>query len=68
MIEGTSSGNVLMKSYRVFVKEEVTINHNNSNGKSQATKATFMSAIPSVSGFDYSVRAYKKAHILGLMR
>jgi hypothetical protein len=23
MIEGTSSGNVLMKSYRVFVKEEV---------------------------------------------
>jgi hypothetical protein len=58
MIEGTSSGNVLMKnSYRVFVKEEVGNQsqlNKISNGKSQATKATFMSAIPSVSGFDYS--------------
>jgi hypothetical protein len=61
MIEGTSSGNVLMKIATVFVKEAGNQSQLNkiSNGKSQATKATFMSA-PSVSGFDYSNELTRK--------
>lgn len=68
MIEGSANGNVLMKnSYRVFVKEVSggqSQFSKSSNGKALETKGAFMTAIPSVSGFDYtSVSTQESSHI-----
>jgi hypothetical protein len=66
MIEGTATGNVLMKNnYRVFVKEgaaNLSQFEKNSNGKQR--KSSFMAPIPAVSGFDYTtVSTQESAHI-----
>ncbi|TDE29792.1 T9SS type A sorting domain-containing protein [Flavobacterium ranwuense] len=57
MIDGLVNGTVEMKnSYRVFVKEDV-LNYSqfekNINSNKTKTTSTYMSDIPSVSGFDY---------------
>lgn len=52
MIEGTTGGNVTMKNdYRVYVKEGF---YSDFNRNSNVTEESFLPAIQSVSGFDYT--------------
>jgi hypothetical protein len=66
MIEGTATGNVLMKNnYRVFVKKVLQIYPNLEKTVTENTgnKSSFMAPIPAVSGFDYTtVSTQESAH------
>jgi hypothetical protein len=66
MIEGTATGNVLMKNnYRVFVKKVLQIYPNLEKTVTENTgnKSSFMAPIPAVSGFDYTTVTLKRVLI-----